>query len=95
MSKMVKVLQQMSGTRNGVPWPERGETMEVSDEEAAQLCLGQTPIAELVPDKVVRAQEPEGDKDPETAPEGGEPETKTVKPATARPSAARASTAKK
>lgn len=28
----------LSGTRNGQPWPRRGETVDLPDGEAAQLC---------------------------------------------------------
>lgn len=44
MTKIV-MLQQMSGSRNGKPWPAVGETAEVSEDEAVALCGGQTPVA--------------------------------------------------
>lgn len=34
----VRIKGDISGSRNGVPWPKRGETMELSDDEGAQLC---------------------------------------------------------
>ena len=37
MSKSVKLVRQISGTRNGVPWPKPGEYLEVPDAEAAEL----------------------------------------------------------
>jgi len=33
----VTMKRQVSGTRNGKPWPKAGETVEVSDDEAASL----------------------------------------------------------
>lgn len=68
----VRLLQQMSGTRNGVPWPEWGAEMEVTAEEAESLCSGQTPIAEYVnsaePEAAEDDQAPES---PVNAPDGG------------------------
>lgn len=60
----IRVLQQMSGFRNGQPWPGVGEFMEVSDDEAASLTSGQTPIAEL-------AETGPGNEPPVNAPSGG------------------------
>lgn len=34
---IVKMLTRVSGTRNGVDWPERGGTLEVSADEAGSL----------------------------------------------------------
>ena len=34
----VKMKVQLSGTRNGKPWPGMGETLELPGEEAAQMC---------------------------------------------------------
>ncbi|WP_208030867.1 hypothetical protein [Streptomyces cyanogenus] len=39
----------MSGSRDGQPWPKRGEAFDVSDEEGASLCA--SGIAEPVGDK--------------------------------------------
>jgi hypothetical protein len=41
----------MSGTRNGVPWPGRGETAELPDSEAAELCASGAaePVAQAEP----------------------------------------------
>jgi hypothetical protein len=54
----------VSGSRDGQPWPKRGETMEVSDAEGADLCA--SGMAEPVGDK---------DHDVETAVPGGRPLT--------------------
>ena len=44
----VKMVQQVSGGRNGVPWPAPGEEIEVSQEEANDLLLnGQAVAANL------------------------------------------------
>jgi hypothetical protein len=37
MSKKVKLVRHISGTRDGVPWPKPGEYLEVPDAEAADL----------------------------------------------------------
>lgn len=34
----VKMKVQLSGTRNGKPWPSMGETLDLPAEEAAQMC---------------------------------------------------------
>ena len=34
----VRLLGQMSGTRDGVPWPPRGSVVDLTDEEAISLC---------------------------------------------------------
>jgi len=34
----VKMIVQMSGTRDGEPWPGRGEIVDLPGEEAAQMC---------------------------------------------------------
>ncbi|WP_262059672.1 hypothetical protein [Streptomyces sp. STR69] len=34
----VRITGDISGSRNGVPWPKRGETIELPDDEGAQLC---------------------------------------------------------
>lgn len=49
MTKL-RMKQQMSGSRNGVPWPAVGETFDVDPNEAATLTAGQTPIAEYIED---------------------------------------------
>lgn len=45
---VVKMLTRVSGTRNGVDWPERGDTLEVSADEAATLVAIGVAIAEDV-----------------------------------------------
>lgn len=37
MSKTIKMLAKITGTRNGIDWPEIGETYELPDDEADQL----------------------------------------------------------
>lgn len=37
MSTKVRLVRQISGTRDGVPWPAPGEFLEVPDAEAAEL----------------------------------------------------------
>lgn len=53
----VKMKVQVSGTRNGRPWPDRGETMALPDEEAAQLCAaGMAETVKGEPEKAVPAK---------------------------------------
>jgi hypothetical protein len=52
----VRMKTEVSGSRDGQPWPKRGETFEVSDSEGAELCA--SGMAEPVAD---------GDKDVEKA----------------------------
>lgn len=44
----------VSGSRNGVSWPKIGETVDLPDDEAAQLCAA-------------RIAEPAGEEEPEKA----------------------------
>lgn len=50
----VKMKADVSGTRNGRPWPVRGEVVEVGDQEGADLCAAgiAVPVAD---DKTERA----------------------------------------
>lgn len=34
----VKMIVELSGSRDGKPWPRRGEIADLPDEEAAQMC---------------------------------------------------------
>lgn len=45
----VRMLVQITGTRNGKPWPPIGETVEVGDGEGVDLCS--TGAAEPVAEK--------------------------------------------
>lgn len=49
----IKMTVEVSGSRNGKPWPKRGETMDLPDAEAAQLCAAG--MAETVNDDVEKA----------------------------------------
>jgi hypothetical protein len=57
----------LSCTRNGQPWPKRGEAVDLPDEEAAQLCAsgmaetvkGATEKAVPAPAETTKAPEPE------------------------------------
>lgn len=44
----VRIQGDISGSRDGVPWPKRGETMELPDDEGASLCASglAAPVAE-------------------------------------------------
>lgn len=44
----IKMRVQMSGARNGEPWPGRGQVVEVPDTEGADLCTAglAEPVAE-------------------------------------------------
>lgn len=52
----IRMKIEVSGTRDGQPWPERGETVEVSDGEGAQLCAGG--LADPVRDEKVETAVP-------------------------------------
>lgn len=36
----IRMIHQISGTRNGQPWPDRGEVIELPDVEAIELVRG-------------------------------------------------------
>lgn len=71
----VKMIVQLSGTRDGKPWPGRGETMDLPDEEAAQMCasgMAETVKGEpekAVPKKAEAAETPEPEVTDPPAPE--------------------------
>lgn len=84
---------QISGVRNGKPWPAKGETIDLPDGEAAQLCAAG--MAETVKDKVEKAvpkkaettKVPESEAAQPSAPEKrgpGRPKGSTNKKATSR-----------
>jgi len=62
---IVKMLTRVSGTRNGVDWPERGDTLEVSADEAATLvAIGVAVATDADGDADADGVEPEaGDAD--------------------------------
>lgn len=50
----VKMLFQISGTRNGVDWPAPGETVDLPDDEAAELVAqGQAAVTDTGDDAAV------------------------------------------
>jgi hypothetical protein len=51
----------VSGTRDGVSWPPRGEVINVPDDEGAQLC-GSGMAEPVVEDRVETATTPEPEK---------------------------------
>lgn len=57
----IKMKVDVSGTRDGQPWPRHGEVVEVDDTEGASLCNAgmAEPVAE---DKVEKATESEAEK---------------------------------
>ena len=59
----VRMKGDVSGSRNGVPWPARGEVMELPDDEGAQLCASglATPVKDTEDDveKTVREDDAE------------------------------------
>jgi hypothetical protein len=52
----VKMKVDISGTRDGRPWPQRGEVVEVADQEGADLCAAK--MAEPVVDDGVEVSTP-------------------------------------
>jgi len=57
----VKIKGDMSGTRDGQPWPTRGEEIDLPDDEGAALCAQgmAEPVAKKDADKVEKALAPE------------------------------------
>lgn len=57
----VRMKVDMSGTRNGQPWPPRGEVADVDDREGADLCAAgiAEPVAETAPVEKATVREPE------------------------------------
>lgn len=53
----VRMKVEVSGTRNGHPWPSRGEVVDVTDAEGAELCAAgmAEPVAD---DRVEKAVPP-------------------------------------
>ncbi len=74
MAKVIRMRAQISGTRDGVQWPKPGDTIKVSDEEAALLI------------KFGQAEDPDGKPAPKVDDSGNEIATATDAPekATAR-----------
>jgi hypothetical protein len=57
----VKMKVDVTGTRNGDPWPPREEVVDLPDDEARDLCAAG--IAEPVPDaKVQKATAPKAEQ---------------------------------
>lgn len=67
----VKMIVQLSGTRDGKPWPGRGETVDLPDEEAAAMCAAG--MAETVKGTVEKAVTPEPETTKVLEPEATEP----------------------
>ncbi|MET7479539.1 hypothetical protein ABZT17_34970 [Streptomyces sp. NPDC005648] len=67
----IRMKTTVSGSRNGVPWPPRGGTVELPDDEAASMCAAG--MAEPLAD----------DEDVETATEPDDAETRALTTETA------------
>jgi hypothetical protein len=53
----VRMLAQISGTRNGKPWPGKGAALDLPDAEAVQLCAaGLAETVKGAPEKAVPAK---------------------------------------
>ena len=59
----IRMKVDLSGTRNGQPWPARGEVADVPDAEGAALCSAgmAEPVAEPPAEKVETATPPADD----------------------------------
>ena len=57
----VRMRVDVSGTRNGAPWPRRGGEIDLPDNEAAQLCAAgmAEPIAVSEPVETATVPQPE------------------------------------
>lgn len=77
----VKMKADISGSRNGRPWPRRGESVDLPDQEAAQLCAGgmaEPVAAKAKPETAVPP--PAEVTEPEPVEETTAPEPETRKP---------------
>lgn len=65
----IRMKADVSGSRNGQPWPGRGQTLEVSDAEGADLCAAgiAAPVAADEDDDVETATAPDDDVEKRTA----------------------------
>lgn len=88
----VKMKIDVSGSRNGQPWPARGETVELPDAEGADLCAAgmaepvsnrKSTVEKAVPDddSEKREDEDEGAKTPLTTESAPAVAKKTTPPA--------------
>jgi hypothetical protein len=55
----IRLRVDVSGTRNGVPWPPRGSVIDLPDDEAVQYCAGGMAIPVAEPEPVETAVDPE------------------------------------
>lgn len=55
---IVRLNGDISGTRDGLPWPPRGSMVELPDDEAAQLCANGMAVP-VVTDEVETAVVPD------------------------------------
>lgn len=57
----IRMKTQVSGSRNGVPWPPRGGVLDVPDDEGAELCASgvSVPVADEADDSVETATVPD------------------------------------
>ncbi|MGV4984518.1 hypothetical protein ACVB8X_13940 [Streptomyces sp. NRAIS4] len=97
----IRMKTAVSGSRNGVPWPPRGGTVELPDDEAAGLCASgmAEPVAD---DEVETATVPDDAEERALTTETAAPVTPSAPAAEAEPMAppkkaspARKATAKK
>lgn len=71
----VKMIVQLSGTRDGKPWPGRGEVVDLPDEEAAQMCAsGMAETAKSGTEKAVPAKAETTEPEPAETTEKPPPE---------------------
>jgi hypothetical protein len=56
----VRIKGDISGSRNGVPWPKRGETMELPDDEGTALCASGLAVPAADTDDEVETAVPDG-----------------------------------
>jgi hypothetical protein len=95
----IKMKVDISGSRNGQPWPARGETVEVPDGEGADLCAAgmaepvssrKSTVEKAVPNDDSEKREDDGAKTPlttESAPAVAKKTTPAKKAAPAKKTA--------
>ncbi|MEU8906971.1 hypothetical protein [Streptomyces mirabilis] len=65
----IQIKGDISGSRNGVPWPKRGETMELPDDEGTAMCASGLAVPAADTDDDVETAVPD-DADVETRSSG-------------------------
>ncbi|MFB7595756.1 hypothetical protein [Streptomyces sp. NPDC056160] len=94
----IRMTADISGSRNGRPWPRRGSTVDLPDGEGADLCAAGLAVPVAVKDADVEKATPAADTEQRQAEDKAEektPVTTEQAPAVAKKTPARKTAAKK